>query len=202
MARFAPRFSSSRIQLEPCQASHRPTVRSEISRTEVRQPSAIGKRARNSTVNYSRGLMSPVQTLLRWRLLILAWLIAWITTVPFFHLHIPDSTDRWSALHSGGAHTVLTPDLPGEFSHPLNDKQGGHSGHLSPRGVHSPELGIALFDEKSDDRKAKERHSVTVPDRFAATAWLSSVVFEDPGQFPKVHFPYAVPPTRAPPHTV
>src|SRR5215468_436453 len=98
--------------------------------------------------------MPPVQTLLSLRLVLLAWLITWITAVPLFHVHIPDTTDRWSALQSGGAHTVFTPDLPGEFFHPLYDSQQGHSSHLSHRIVHSPELGIAVFDEP-DDRKAK-----------------------------------------------
>jgi len=98
--------------------------------------------------------MLPLRKLLSWRLLILAWLIAWITTIPLFHIHIPDPTDRWSALQSAGAHTVLTPDLPGEFSPPFHDNQAGHSGHLSQRSINSPELGIALIDEKSDDRKA------------------------------------------------
>lgn len=38
--------------------------------------------------------MSPLPTLLRGRVLILAGLITWITTVPLSHIHIPDRTDR------------------------------------------------------------------------------------------------------------
>src|SRR5262245_55499860 len=80
-------------------------------------------------------LMPPIH--MRWfvHLLSLPWLVLWITTVPLFHLHIPDTTDRWSMLQSGGAHTVLTPDLPGEFSPPVHDSEPGHSGHLSSRTV-------------------------------------------------------------------
>src|SRR5262249_50853509 len=92
--------------------------------------------------------MPPVQTLLSLRLVLLAWLITWITSVPLYHVHIPDTTDRWSALHSGGAHTVFTPDLPGEFSCPLKQSREANSAHLSQRIVNSAELGIALLDEK------------------------------------------------------
>src|SRR5262247_1457192 len=102
--------------------------------------------------------MFQVYVLLGRRLLIVAWLITWITTVPLFHIHIPDTTDDWSALQSGGAHTVFTPDLPGEYSRPFHDNQAGHSGHLSQRSVNSPELGIALFGDKSEDRKVKARY--------------------------------------------
>src|SRR5262245_49106598 len=84
----------------------------------------------------------PFQLVVRWRLLVLAWLIGWITAVPLYYVvHIPDTTDPWSALHSGGAHTVFTPDIAGEFSHPLKESPQTDSAHLSPRSVNSPELG-------------------------------------------------------------
>jgi len=84
------------------------------------------------------------------RLLILLWLIVWITTVPLFHLHLPDLTDRWSKLHSGGAHTVLTPDLPGEYAPSDHDADREHSPHLAPRVVNSPELNLVLFGGKTN----------------------------------------------------
>src|SRR5262249_4351939 len=62
-----------------------------------------------------------VQSRSQGRLLIVAWLTAWIATVPLFHIHLPDTTDGWSILQSGGAHTVLTPDLPGEYTPPYLD---------------------------------------------------------------------------------
>jgi hypothetical protein len=83
----------------------------------------------------------------RWRLLLLVWLIPWMTTASLFHLHLPDLTDRWSVLHSGGAHTVWTPDLPGEYAPPSYDRQREPSAHFAPRVVNSPELGIVLFGE-------------------------------------------------------
>ena len=47
------------------------------------------------------------------RLLVLAWAIIWFTSVPLFHTHLP-STDRLVA-YGAVAHTVFSPDLPGEF---------------------------------------------------------------------------------------
>src|SRR5262245_19649921 len=146
--------------------------------------------------------MPPLRILLSWRLLILAWLIAWITSIPLFHIHIPDTTDRWSALQSGGAHTVLTPDLPGEFSPPIHHNQQGHSGHLSQRGVNSPELGIALFDEKSDNREAKMRSILSLPYRFADAPLLPSVLFEVPWPHWKPHLSQAFSAARAPPRVL
>lgn len=113
--------------------------------------------------------MLPAHTLLRWRLLILlAWLIIWITTLPLFHIHVPDTTDRWSVLQSGGAHTVFTRDLPGEFFHPFHDGQQAHSTHLSNRGVNSPEFGIAILDDP-DERKVTTPHFLSAPFRFPET---------------------------------
>ncbi len=107
--------------------------------------------------------MFSMPSILRWRrLVVLAWLIAWITIAPLFHIHIPDATDGWSALQSGGAHTVFTQDLPGEYSRPFHDSELGHSSHLSQRAVNSPELGIAIFDDP-DDRKLKAVHVLGSP---------------------------------------
>ena len=146
--------------------------------------------------------MLPLRILLSWRLLILAWLIAWMTTIPLFHIHIPDTTDRWSVLQSAGAHTVLTPDLPGEFSPPFHDNQAGHSGHLSQRSINSPELGIALIDEKSDDRRVEARSISSLPSRFADASLLSSVRFELPWPCWKPHLSRASSAERAPPRVL
>ena len=128
------------------------------------------------------------------RLLILVWLIAWITAVPLFHVHVPDNTDRWSALQSGGPHTVFTHDLPGEFSHPFHD----HLGHLSQRAVNSPELGFAVFNYKSDDEKTKQLYifseSCQLPNPL-----LVSWPFEYSGTFRCPPPPHTFPAFRAPP---
>jgi hypothetical protein len=84
-----------------------------------------------------------VQTKACLHLLTLAWVITWITTIPLFHTHLPDVNDGL-ATHQGLAHTVFSPDLPGEFS-------CTHSNvlHLSTKSQHSPELGFVLSTEDS-----------------------------------------------------
>jgi hypothetical protein len=99
--------------------------------------------------------MPPVHLLLQWRLLMLSWLIVWVASVPFFHLHFPDNTDRWSSLRSGGAHTVFTPDLPGEFSLPFTHANDRRSAHLSLPVVNSPELSLVLSEQKSNNHEPK-----------------------------------------------
>src|SRR5215472_17982889 len=140
-------------------------------------------------------LRPPIQSLSLRRLLIVAWLIAWMSTVPLFHIHIPDSTDRWSVLQSGGAHTVFTPDLPGEFSRPFSDS----SRSLAKRGVNSPELGIALLVEKS---KATELTILRTPSHVLNSPLLTSLVLEAPEQHRTLRLSQAVLAPRAPPRIV
>ena len=91
------------------------------------------------------------QTLLSARLLILAWTVIWIATVPLFHTHLPDISDR--AISTGGiAHTVFSPDLPGEFFR-FSAASQGPSTHLSNRALHAPELGFVFSSEDPNDRE-------------------------------------------------
>ena len=85
------------------------------------------------------------------RLLIQIWLIAWISTVPLFPIYLPDTTDRWSILKSGGAHTIVAPDLPGEYAPPSHDSNRDSSAQLTSRAVNSPELGFILVGEQAND---------------------------------------------------
>jgi hypothetical protein len=130
------------------------------------------------------------------RLLIVAWLITWITAVPLFHVHVPDTTDRWSSLQSGGPHTVFTADLPGEFSHPFPD----HFGHLSQRTINSPELGFALSNNKSNDKNANALHVVNECSRIP-NALLIGWLFESCDTLRGPPPSYA-PDVRAPPRIV
>lgn len=77
-------------------------------------------------------------------LLTLVWVITWVATVPLFHTHLPDANDG-SAPRQGLAHTVFSPDLPGEFSRT-------HSGvlHLSTKAQNSPELGFVISTDFPD----------------------------------------------------
>ena len=145
-----------------------------------------------------RTLIPVVQARLPWHLLISAWLIMWITTAFLFHIHIPDVTDCWSALHSGGAHTVFTPDLPGEFFRPYHDSRHGPSTHLSQRIVNSPEFDLVLFD---DDRKAKELKRLTALYCSSETVLPPRSLFAYPEKYHQRHLSEAVITARAPPPT-
>lgn len=145
--------------------------------------------------------MPPVKTLLRCRLLILAWLILWVTTLPLFHTHVPDTTDRWSALQSGGAHTVFTPSLPGEFFHPFHDSQTGHSSHISNRVVNSPEIGMALLDDP-DDRKVKALQVLGALFHFTDTALHPDLLCSFPEEYYQLQLFQTFPGSRAPPQMV
>src|SRR5262249_51116044 len=101
------------------------------------------------------------QTLLSARLLILAWTVIWIATVPLFHTHLPDISDR--AISTGGiAHTVFSPDLPGEFFRFSAANQGPFT-HLSNRVVNSPELGFVFSSGDPNNRKVGDSSVLGVP---------------------------------------
>jgi len=138
----------------------------------------------------------PVTILSRLHLLVLAWLIFWIITVPLFHIHIPDTTDPWSVLQSSGAHTVFTPDLPGEFSSPFHNNHRGTSTHIGPRGVNSPELGIVLFYDKSKKLKNQVLDALS---RFRDTTMHHSTGFTSPQQYPTLRLFRSFSASRAPP---
>jgi len=85
--------------------------------------------------------------------LIFAWLILWVTTVPLFHTHLPDTSGGPTSLQGGLAHTVFSPDLPGEFSRSYNVTHQPRFFHLSNRVSNSPELGLVLLDDDDKHRK-------------------------------------------------
>lgn len=91
------------------------------------------------------------QTLLSARPLVLAWTVFWIATVPLFHTHLPDTSDRTTST-GGIAHTVFSPDLPGEFFR-FSAASQGPSTHLSNRALHAPELGFVFSSEDPNDRE-------------------------------------------------
>ena len=88
------------------------------------------------------------------RLLVSVWVITWVTTIPLFHTHLPDIFDG-EASQSGVAHTVFSPDLPGEFSRFSNTNHHDQFAHLSSRVLNSPELDFVL-SECSKDRAGKQ----------------------------------------------
>ena len=87
------------------------------------------------------------------RLLTLTWLVAWVLTVPLFHVHVPDAKAGPVSLHSGMPHTVFSADLPGEFSHfSLTRERRSDSLDLSQLNLNYPELGFTILN-KSKERK-------------------------------------------------
>jgi hypothetical protein len=121
------------------------------------------------------------------RLLILGWLIAWIFTVPLFHTHLPDNTDRWSLLQSGGPHTVLSPDLPGEYAPPSHDSRRDASNQIATRVVNSPEIGFIAFGEQ-----VKQCEAFTIVESLSP--------FRSPPLFHRLAVTFAT--SRAPPPLV
>src|SRR5262245_55482272 len=144
--------------------------------------------------------MSPVHPISWARILILVWLAIWVSTLPLFHVHVPDSTDNWSILQSGGAYTVFSPDLPGEYSHRFHNKQQRHSSHVSKRAVNSPEMGITTLSEP-DDRKVKALHVLGAQSIFQATLLQSRDVLASPEKFHQLHL-FQFLSSRAPPQIV
>src|SRR5215831_1288682 len=88
------------------------------------------------------------------RLLVSVWVIIWVTTVPLFHTHLPDISDG-QASQGGVAHTVFSPDLPGEFSYFSTANHHDQFAHLAKRVLNSPELDFVL-SECSKDRQGKQ----------------------------------------------
>ena len=132
-------------------------------------------------------LQGSVSFVIASRLLTLGWLIFWISTVPLFHIHLPDHTDWWSSVQSGGAHTVLTPDIPGEYAPPSHDSHQASSTHIATRVVNSPELGFIVFGEQPKQWEV-----------FTAVDSLSHL--RTPSLFHRLTVTFAA--SRAPPHSV
>ena len=106
-------------------------------------------------------MFSVVQMISALRVMILAWVIIWVAIIPLFHTHLPDLSNGPAALQGGVAHTVFTPDLPGEFSRFSHVTHPDHFAQVSNRISNSPELNFVLSSEDSKSRKLV-KHSVLV----------------------------------------
>src|SRR5262247_3858327 len=106
-----------------------------------------------------QALLLGIQVNIQSRLLVLVWVIAWVITVPLFHIHLPDISDRLGSQRSV-AHTVFSPDLPGEFSRFSNNQD--HFTHLSSKVLNSPELGFVLSSAYSKDREVAQASALSV----------------------------------------
>jgi len=88
------------------------------------------------------------------RLWVSVWPITWVTTVPVYHIHFPDISNRQAA-QIGVAHTVLSPDLPDEFSRFSDAKSEAPFPQLSHWAFNSLELGSVLSEGSKDREKGK-----------------------------------------------
>ena len=126
----------------------------------------------------------------------LAWAVIWVATVPLFHTHLPDANDL--ASRQGLAHTVFSPDLPGEFF-------CAHSNgfQLSTKSQNSPELGFVL--STTEDSKNKTYQATSL---FSVWSWqfdrplLAPSVFESRSTYRKYNLLAGHPTPRPPPFIV
>jgi hypothetical protein len=142
-------------------------------------------------------MSAVIQTIACSRLLILAWVITWVTTVPLFHTHLPDINDGPASRQGGLAHTVFSPDLPGEFSCP-HDKVP----HLSNRVTNSPELGFVLSTEDSKSRKVEQPSVLGVLCCLPNRPFLSNPAIESAAIRPRLLLSVASHGPRAPPSII
>ena len=118
-------------------------------------------------------MVSGIQKVFPTRLFILTWVILWVITVPLFHTHLPDVTYGPASLQGGLAHTVFSPDLPGEFSCAHD-----HLAHVSTRVANSPELGFVLSNEDPKSRKMGQPSVLGVLCGLPNKPFLSNLAIE------------------------
>jgi hypothetical protein len=135
------------------------------------------------------------------RQFVLAWTILWVTTVPLFHTHLPDSAERQTS-RSGIAHTVFSPDLPGEFFRFATAHQSPFA-QLSKRVSNSPELGF-VFSSSGDsaDQEVELPDVIGVLCSFPQRLFLLALVLESPAVHRKPLVFVTSPAPRAPPSVV
>jgi len=140
------------------------------------------------------------QSVISLRPCVAVWLITWLTTVPLFHIHLPDISSSQAA-HFGVAHTVFSPDLPGEFTSFSHAKPQDPFTQLTHWIFNSPELGFVL-SEDSEEREKGKPLVLGIRGSFLEQPFMPSSTLESPRQHwqcPVVVTPYG---PRAPPSVV
>lgn len=90
------------------------------------------------------------------RALVLSWLVAWVLTAPLFHIHSLDAQEDRFLSGAFLAHTVFSPDLPGEYALQTGVHQSGMPEHQHALSIHFlrySEIGIGLFNKDDSKRK-------------------------------------------------
>ena len=137
------------------------------------------------------------------RLFIVTWLISWVLAVPLFHVHVPDVKDGSVFPSNGVAHTVFSPDLPGEFSQFSIARDRREGLDLSQLALNYPELGfVALNNNLPQDRKPGKRNALDPAYRLPESPSICCTSIE-PLPFKERQISNGPPtPSRAPPFPV
>jgi hypothetical protein len=90
------------------------------------------------------------------QLLVTPWILTWVLTVPFFHIHALDIQEDFSQSQAFLPHTVFSADLPGEYSPRTGIDQRGMPGNqhaVSSHFLQYSEISIGLFSEDDDTKR-------------------------------------------------
>jgi len=90
-------------------------------------------------------------------LVALARLVTWMATVPLFHVHALDIEETYFLPQTFLAHTVFTPDLPGEYSPRTSVYQPGMPGDRHAFPSHFPKYSEIIFTFFSEDNDTKRK---------------------------------------------
>lgn len=86
------------------------------------------------------------------------WVAGWILTLPLFHLHVREAIDEGRLAPPILAHTVFSPDLPGEYTSRAVLIECGPAGHrhdISRDVPNYSEIAVGLFNENNLKNKSK-----------------------------------------------
>src|SRR5262250_2029174 len=100
------------------------------------------------------------------RLVFLPWMVTWVLVAPLFHFDVLDAQE----IHSGSpitlAHTVFTPDLPGEYAVQFPDDQTEPQKHqraLATHFLHYSEDALSLFTKAPSRQQTLGLVSLSYP---------------------------------------
>jgi|GEM_PF-2533405 len=99
-------------------------------------------------------LIHPVS----FRLFFLPWIVTWVLIIPLFHIHTLDVQEDRAFSQMFLAHTVFSPDLPGEYTPQSTGRQAKAQDNQHSFSTHSSnysEEAISVFSE--DDSKQRKR---------------------------------------------
>jgi hypothetical protein len=137
------------------------------------------------------------------RLFFLPWMVTWVLISPLFHIHTLDAQENHCVSPNFLIHTVFSPDLPGEYSHPSNvpqaDTQENRS-TLATHFLHYYEEPLSLFS-KNHSKEDKKTGLVSKSNLLPSKDFLLNggrIVIPDIVLPPPIVQAYSVP-LRAPP---